>query len=336
MHFRPARIALLAAVLLPGATRAPAAEFYEGKTITLLVGSDVGGGFDAFARLLARQLGRAIPGQPAVIVENMPGAGGGIAAGYIWSKAPKDGTVIGALNPGGLLAPLFEGRGASYDTPKFQFLGSANASTRVCVARKTGRIKSYADAIRETIVVGAGAVGSASFDYGYLHRNVHNGNFKIVAGYKGSGDILLAMERGEIDATCGIDWSGLKALRAGADMFPLLKVSVHPDAELDAMNVPEASSFASNETNRAIGELVGSQQMFGRPYAVAPGVPAERVAILRAAFDGLMSNKQFAAEAALAGLAIDAANAASVEASVSAMYAAPAAIIEGARQAIRP
>ena len=333
------RAALIAALSL-AVTRAPAAEFYEGKTITIVVGSDVGGGFDAFARMLARHLGRAIPGQPAVVVENMPGAGGAIAAGHVYSKAAKDGTVIGALNPGGLLTPLFEGRTGYFDTTKFRYLGSANASARLCISQKTSRVKTYAAATKEKVIVGAGAVGSAAFDYAYLHKAVHNGNFTIVAGYKGMAEILLAMERGEVEAVCGLDWSSLKAqrpnLQRDGTFNLLLKVAVQPDAELDALNIPDAASFASNERNRAIGDLVASQQIFGRPYVLTPGVPAERVEILRTAFDAVMRNSQFVSEASAAGLTIDPANGASVEKAIQTMYAAPASIIEGARNAIRP
>ena len=335
MPFSSTRKYLLASVAL-----APAAEFYAGKTINIVVGSDVGGGFDAFARMLARHLGRAIHGQPTVVVTNMPGAGSGIAAGYVYAIAPKDGTVIGAFTPGGLLTPLFEGRATAYDTTKFRFLGSANASARLCVSQGASRIKTYAAATKETIVVGAGAVGSASFDYAYLHKNVHNGAFNIVAGYKGMADILLSMERGEVEAVCGFDWSSLKAQRPnlkndGSFNF-LLKVSVQPDAEVDALNIPDASSFASNESDRAIGDLVASQQIFGRPYVVAPGVPTERLEALRVAFDAVMKNRQFIAEASAGGLAIDPASGASVEKAVQMMYAAPTAIVDGARRAIRP
>lgn len=332
---------LLATLLLSATASQPhAADFYAGKTLNIIVGSDVGGGFDAFARMLARHFGSAIPGNPNIVVTNMPGAGSGVAAGFVYSVAPKDGTIIGAFTPGGLLTPLFERRSSGYDTTKFRFLGSANASARLCVSHGPAKIKTYAAATRDKIIVGAGAVGSASFDYAWLHKSVHNGAFNIVAGYKGMADILLAMERGEVEAVCGFDWSSLKAqrpnLKTDGSFNFLLKVSVKPDDELDAMNIPDASSFASNETDRAIGDLVGSQQIFGRPYVVAPGVPQERVEILRSAFDAVMKSPQFIAESATAGLSIDPASGPSVEKAIQSMYAAPAQIIDGARRAIRP
>ena len=322
------------------ATPAHAADFYEGKTISIVVGSDVGGGFDAIARMLSRHLGRAIPGRPNIIVENMPGAGSAIAAGYVYAKAPKDGTVIGAFVPSGLLTPLFERRAAAYDTTKFRFLGTAAASARLCFSFRGSRIATWADAMQQKVIIGAGAVASASYDYAYLHKHVHSGNFDVVAGYKGTAEILLAMERGEVEATCGLDRSSLKAQRpeqmrdGGINL--LLKVSVKPDAELDALNIPEAVSFARTGRERAISDLIASQQLFGRPYVVAPGVPAERLDILKTAFDNVMANPQFNTEAAAIGLAIDAANGESVEAAIKKMYSAPAEIIDAARAAIRP
>ena len=285
--------------------------FYEGKTVSLIVGSDVGGGFDAFARLLSRHLGRAIPGRPGIVVENMPGAGSAIAASYVYAKAAKDGTVIGALNPGGLLTPLFEKRAVGYDTTKFRFLGSANASARMCVSLRRSKIRSWADAMREKVITGAAAVATASWDYAHLHKNAHQGNFEIVSGYKGTNEIMLAMERSEVEATCGVDASSLRSQRpdlTGENGFNLLlRVSVKPEPDLEALGVPEASSFARDATARAIGELVGAQQIFGRPYLVAPDVPDERVAILRAAFETAMRDPQLRAEAQAAGLAIDSA-----------------------------
>ena len=335
---RTARGALAAAAAVAFANPALSADFYQGKTITIVVGSDVGGGFDAFARLLARHLGAAIPGHPAVVVENRPGAGSGAAAAYVYAAAPKDGTVVGALVPGGLLAPLFEGRGAAYDTRRFRFLGSANASSRLCLSLKASGVATFADALARRIVAGAGAVGSASFDYAYLHRNLYHANFNVVAGYKGMADILLAMDRGEAEVVCGFDWSSLRAQRAdpGARFNFLTTVSVKPEPSLEALGVPEARTFADNDRDRAIGDLVAAQQVFGRPYVMAPDTPPERLALLRAAFDAALKSAALAAEAAASGMEIDSANGDAVEAAVRGMYAAPADVIEGARKAIRP
>jgi tripartite-type tricarboxylate transporter receptor subunit TctC len=319
---------------------AAASDFYAGKTITIVVGSDVGGGFDTYARLFSRHLGRFIPGNPSLIVRNMPGAGSAKAAGYVYSVAPQDGTVIGALNPGGLLAPLFEGKDLGYETPKFQFLASADASARLCVTLKDAKVKSFADAQKRKLVVGAAGAGSSSYDYAFLHKNVHNAMFEVVAGYKGMAEILLAMERDEVEAVCGFDWSSLKAQRANlvrdGGFNYLLKVAVQAEPDLDSLGIPDAGQFATNEIERAIGDLVGAQQLFGRPYAVAPGVASERVEILRQAFADTMKDPQFLAEAEKSQLSITPASGAEAQKTVERMHAAPKEVIEGAKNAVRP
>ncbi|MDB5510507.1 MAG: efflux transporter protein [Hyphomicrobiales bacterium] len=322
------------------AAPARAADFYEGKTVTMIVGSDVGGGFDIFARLFARHLGRFIPGSPAIVVQNMPGAGSAKAAGYIYSAAPKDGTVIGALNPGGLIAPLFEGRNMGYEAARFQYLASADTTARVCFTMKGTKVRSFAEAQREPLVVGAGAVGSSSFDYAYLHKNLNGGQFKIVAGYKGMADILLALERGEVEAVCGYDWSGLKAakpqqVRDGSFNL-LLQLPVQPVKELDDRGVVKAASFAANADDLAALELVAAQQLFGRPYLVAPEVPAERVAILRKAFDDTMQDAEFLSEVERLRLSVSPAGGGEVQKLMVQMYAAPKHIVQRAKEAIRP
>ncbi|MBX9740831.1 MAG: hypothetical protein K2X62_12185 [Beijerinckiaceae bacterium] len=330
----------LVSIALAASTPVKAADFYEGKTINMIVGSDVGGGFDIFARLFSRHLGRFIPGSPSIVVQNMPGAGSAKAAGYVYSAAAKDGTVIGALNPGGLLAPLFEGRQMGYEAPKLQYLASADTTARVCFTMKNAKVKSFADAQKEELVVGAGAVGSSSFDYAYMHKNLNGARFKIVAGYKGMADILLALERGEVEAVCGYDWSGLKAakpnvIRDGGFNF-LLQVPVQPVAELDAMGVAKAEAFAANADDKAALDLVAGQQFVGRPYAVAPDVPADRVAILRKAFADTMKDADFLAEVERLKLNVTPADGEDVQKIMAKMYSAPKHIVQRAKDAIRP
>lgn len=332
---------LLFAALTIGTERAAAAtDFYEGKTITIIVGSDVGGGFDTFARLMSRHLGRYIAGSPSIVVQNMPGAGSAKAAGFVYSAAAKDGTVIGALNPGGLLTPLFSGRSFGFDAAKMQYLVSADTTARVCFSMKDSRVKSFADAQNMSITVGAGAVGSSSYDYAYLHKNLNKAQFKIVGGYKGMSDILLAMERGEVEAVCGYDWSGLKSLKAdmvrnGAFNF-LLQVSVQPVPELDGMKISHAADFTSSDEDRAALELVAGQQFFGRPYAVAPEVPKDRVDILQKAFMTTLKSPEFLADLDRMQLSVTPASGLEVQKVIEKMYSASPKLVERANQAIRP
>jgi tripartite-type tricarboxylate transporter receptor subunit TctC len=331
-------LALVASLGAPAAANAQ--NFYEGKTVRMIVGSDAGGGFDTFARLFARHLDRFVPGAPTFVVQNMPGAGSGNAAAYVANAAPKDGTVIAALNPGGLIAPLFAGRGAKFDAAKLQYLASADTTARVCFTMKNGPIKTAKDAQTNEVIIGAGAVGSSSFDYAYMHQRLNNMRFKIVAGYKGMADILLALERGEVQGICGYDWTGLKAVRPqmvseGAFNY-LLQVAVEPVPELDALGVPNAEDLTANAQDKAALELLAGQQLFGRPYAVAPEVTADKVALLRKAFADVMKDKALLDEVEKLKLTISYAPGEQVQALIQKMYAAPASVVERARDAIRP
>lgn len=337
-------IALAAAWAATGAAAAQSPQkspdFYEGKTIRMIVGSDTGGGFDTFARLFSRHLDRFIPGAPALVVQNMPGAGSGNAAAYVANVGAKDGTIVAALNPGGLIAPLFAGRGAKFDAAKLQYLASADTTARVCFTMKNGPIKTLEDARTREVIVGAAGVGSSSFDYAYMHQRLNNMKFRIVAGYKGMADILLALERGEVHGICGYDWTGLQAVRPqlvkdGAFSY-LLQVAVEPVAELDAMGVPNATSLTANDEDKAALELLAGQQMFGRPYAVAPDVPADKVETLRKAFADVIKDKVFLDEADRLRLTVSYAPGGEVQALIQKMYASPPAVVERAKAAIRP
>ncbi|MFN3889225.1 MAG: Bug family tripartite tricarboxylate transporter substrate binding protein [Beijerinckiaceae bacterium] len=339
MRTKSLTIAALAAALAAPYSAA-AQNFYEGKTIRMIVGSDAGGGFDTFARLFSRHLDRFIPGAPLFVVQNMPGAGSGNAAAYVANAAPKDGTVIAALNPGGLIAPLFAGRGAKFDASKLQYLASADTTARVCFTMKNGPIRTAKEAQANEVIIGAGAVGSSSFDYAYMHQRLNGMKFKIVAGYKGMADILLSLERGEVQGICGYDWSGLNAVRPqqvkdGAFNY-LLQVAVESVPELDAMGVPNAASLTSNAEDKAALELLAGQQLFGRPYAVAPEVSADKVAILRKAFADVMKDKKFLEEVEKLKLSVSYAPGEQVQALIQKMYASPASVVERAKEAIRP
>jgi tripartite-type tricarboxylate transporter receptor subunit TctC len=270
----------------------------------------------------------------------MPGAGSGNAAAYVAHAAAKDGTVIAALNPGGLIAPLFAGRGAKFDAAKLQYLASADTTARVCFTMKNSPIKTAKDAQANEVIIGAGAVGSSSFDYAYMHQRLNNMKFKIVAGYKGMADILLALERGEVQGICGYDWTGLKAVRpqmvADGAFNYLLQVPVEPVPDLDDLKIPKAADLTSSAEDKAALELLAGQQLFGRPYAVAPEVPADKVALLRKAFKDVMKDKTFLDEVEKLKLTVSYAPGDQVQALIQKMYTSPPSVIERAKDAIRP
>jgi tripartite-type tricarboxylate transporter receptor subunit TctC len=320
---------------------AAAADFYAGKTIELEVGADVGGGYDIYARTLARHMGQHIPGNPTIVVKNMPGAGSGRTALFISNVAPKDGATLGALMPGAIIGPLLDDKPETqFDPTKVIYIGSADAGTRICGTYQSSKIKSFEDARRQKTILGATAAGGATRDYGYLLNHTAGTKFDVVAGYKGTADITLAMERGEVDGVCGWDWSSAKSQKSDwlrdHKLNILVQVGLDPNPELTKLGVPELWKYMNNDDDRRVAELVVSQQIFQRSYIAPPGTPAEQINILRAAFDATMTDPQFLTDADTVRIAITPLSGAKVQDIVQKLYATPKAIIERARQVIKP
>src|SRR4051794_11532258 len=207
------RAGLIAAVLLAPAA-ASAAEAFAGKNIDLLIGAPPGGGYDIYARTLARHVGRHIPGQPTLVAKNMPGAGSARAAGFISSIAPKDGTAIAAIMPGAVMGPLLDEKAEGlFDPTKVLYLGTANSGTRVCVARQGSKIKTFDDARAQKAAFGGVSTNDSTREYGFMLKKTAGALYDVVSGYSGTAEIALAMERGEIDGACGWDWASLKSQR---------------------------------------------------------------------------------------------------------------------------
>jgi tripartite-type tricarboxylate transporter receptor subunit TctC len=317
-----------------------AADYYAGKSIEFTVGADVGGGFDTYARALARHLPRHIPGAPTIVVKNMPGAGSGKAATYMASAAPKDGTAIAALMPGAVIGPLLEDREKpQYDPTKLVYLATADSVTRVCTSYGSSKIKTFEDAQKQKGVMGASAAGGSSRDYVNLVRKAAGAQFDLVSGYKGSAEMALAIERGEVDGMCGWDWPSLKAQKPDwlrdNKVNILAQFGLQPDPELTHRGVPQIWQFITKEEDKPAVALVLSQQVFGRPYVAPPGTPPETVKILRDAFAATMADKEFLAEAEKAKLDVNALDGAAVQDVVSRIYASPPAVVARAKELIK-
>jgi tripartite-type tricarboxylate transporter receptor subunit TctC len=331
---------LLVLTLCGASSVARAQEYYSGKTITLVVGSAAGGGYDIYARTISRHLPRHLPGGPAIIVQNMPGASSIRAAAYLYNIAAKDGTVIGGIAPGAIVGPLLEGKADGlYDPVKFHYLATANNSTRVCAVHAGSKTASFAQALQQETIIGSTAEGGSTRDYAYLHKNTSGAKFRIVGGYKGTPDVLLAMERGELDGICGLDWSSLRAQKAddirSGQLRILVQGGLEPNDELTRMGVPMVWEFMNTPEDRQVAELVIAQQLFGRPYVAPPGVAANIVGILRASFEATLQDPGFAADAAKTRIDIAPAGGERVQQGVERIYAAPRAIVQRARDAIR-
>ena len=315
------------------------ANFYKGKSITLVVGSTPGGGYDTYARLIQRHMTKHMPGNPAIIVTNMPGAGSNIAANYVYNVGPKDGTMIAALYGGTPLEPLIGPTPVQHDPSKSQYIGSANNDVYVCVARKDANVKSFDELFQKELLVGAGNSSSTS-DFPSVLNAVLGTKFKLVLGYPGSREIALAVDKQEVWGACGFAWPSVAVTNSGwfgspdSSMKILAQTHVRGHADLNKQGIPNAMSFAKTDEQRTMLELFFSQQVFGRPYVVAPEVPKERVEALRKAFMATLADPELLADAKKANLEVDPVSGEEVAQLVAKVYAAPKDIVARIKKAL--
>jgi tripartite-type tricarboxylate transporter receptor subunit TctC len=328
---------------LSAALSAPAiaADVYAGKTIDLIVGNSPGGGFDIYARTIARHLGRHIPGNPAIIVKNMPGAGGARAGHYVSTVAPKDGFTIGAVMPGTIMGPLLDDKpDTSFDPAKVAYLGTANAGTYVCVTLDHSSTRSLEQALTQKAIMGGIAPGNSTNDIANLVKKMTGAQLDVVSGYQGTLDVALAAERREVDGVCGWNWSSLKSQKPGwirdRKLNFLAQIGLQPNPELARLGAPEIWPYVRSDDDRPVVEVVISQQAFERPYFTAPRTDAELVAVLRTAFEATMHDAQFVADAERAGIDVSPLPGAQVQDLVQKLYGTPKAVLDRAKWAIRP
>jgi tripartite-type tricarboxylate transporter receptor subunit TctC len=277
----------------------PAETFYAGKRVKMIAGAPVGGGYDLYSRLLARYIGKHIPGQPPVFVVNMPGAASVNAANYLANVAPQDGTELLMVVQTIPMAQLTRGVGARFDLARFQWLGSMSDDANVFIAWHAAGVRSVKDVQEREFVVGATNHTSIGGMYPAIMNKFMGTKFKIVLGYKSGESIDLAMERREIDGRAGASWSSLKAVRGHRlrdkeiDVFLQIGLRKEPDLA----DVPLLIDLARNDTERQVLQFYSSLTTVARAVAVGPGVPAERVAVLRRAFDAALHDPELIAQA---------------------------------------
>jgi tripartite-type tricarboxylate transporter receptor subunit TctC len=320
--------ALAVGVLASGAIAQTqdATSFFGGKTVTIIAGSGSGGGVDLYARLIGRHLQKYIPGNPSVVVQNMPGAGSLAAAHHLYSVAPKDGTVMAVVPAPALFDPLMAGEDLSkYDPRKFNYVANANADTLVCVVRKDAPVQSYKDLFEKELVVGGTGPGSALWYYPTMERYVLGVKLKVIAGYKGSNELSLALQRNEIQGVCGIFWSSARQQYPGL-MTPGgdFKVIVQHDARslpvLKAAGVPLSIDFARTAEQKQALEAFLLQGSISRPFILPPDVAPERVAMMRKALADTLKDPDLLAEAKKSGLDLMSETGPQVEAQVKKIY----------------
>jgi tripartite-type tricarboxylate transporter receptor subunit TctC len=325
---------LVASVIAQPARAAGVEDFYKGKTVSLVIGYSVGGGYDAYGRLVARHLGKYIPGQPNVVPQNMTGAGSLKAANYIYSVAPKDGLAIGTFSRSQGIAPLL-GK-AEFDSTKFSWIGSVTDEVSLCVTRHDSTVKTFNDFLATPSTFGGEGAGSDPNIFALLYRNVFGAKIKLVTGYPGTNEIQLATERGEVDGLCGLSWSTLKG------RYPhwlkerkaniLVQAGIKTEAELP--HVPAATALAKEPEQHQILNLILIGQAMARPFAAPPGIPADRKAALIAAFDRTVKDADFLAEAQRLNIDVNPVAAARLDALLAEAYATPKEVIAKAAKAL--
>jgi tripartite-type tricarboxylate transporter receptor subunit TctC len=304
------------------------ASFYKGKTIDLYIGYSAGGGYDVYARALARHMGRFIPGNPTIVPKNMPGAGSLVLANRLYNVAPKDGSAFGMIGRGTAFDPLLGSTKAQFDAAKFNWIGSMNDEVSVCVAWHTSGIAKLQDVTQKELTVGGTGPAADTDQFPkVLNATIHT-KFKIIPGYPGGNDIDLAMERGEVMGRCGWSWSSVVATHKrwidDKKINILVQLSLAKHADLP--NVPLVMDFAKTDEERQIFKLVFARQPMGRPFLAPPGVPADRTATLRKAFMDAMKDPGFLAEAEKMQLEIDPVSGDAVQAIVRDVYQTPKSI----------
>jgi tripartite-type tricarboxylate transporter receptor subunit TctC len=299
--------------------------FYAGRTINIYIGYSIGGAYDVYARQIARTLGKHIPGNPTVVPQNMEGAGSLRAANYIYSRAPKDGTAIATFGRGIAFYPLMGLNGATFDAVKLNWLGSANNETSLCVAWAATGITSIDDLKTREMTAGGTGPSDDTVQFVKVINAALGTKMRTVTGYPGGGDILLAMERGEVQGRCGWSYSSLLSTRkswiADHKINILLQLGLRKHPELP--DVPLAVDLPMAPDKLAILRLVFARQVMGRPFVAPPGVPPERLAALRDAFMTTMKDPEFLAEAEQAQLEIDPVDGAEVQKLVTDIYKTP-------------
>ena len=313
------------------------ADFYKGKQITIVVGFTPGGSSSLYAQTLARHMGQFLPGNPNFIVQHMPGAGGLIAANHIYNTAPRDGAVFGTTGRTVAIEPLLGNKNAKYDAQKFNWLGTANVEYTTCIAWHTAPVKTLQDAFNQELIVGGSGADATEVVFPKAANKLAGTKFKVVLGYHGSSEIILAMERGETQGFCGIGWTFLK-LRKG-DWLRDKKINIlfqialqkHPDLP----DVPAIIDHAKTPDDRKVFEFLFAPQEMGRPFFAPPDVPAERVKALREAFARTLKDAQFLADAEKMGIEVQHVGGEEIDKLLLRVYASPKDVIDRARAIIQ-
>jgi tripartite-type tricarboxylate transporter receptor subunit TctC len=328
-------VSALALVVLAGLAYAAGVEdFYKGRNVTLVIGYSVGGGYDAYARLLGRYFGKHIPGSPAIVPEQMTGAGSLRSANFIYSVAAKDGSVFGTFSRSMGISPLVDK--AEFDSRKFTWLGSVTDDNTTCVTWNTSPIKNWDDFLTKPSKFGGEGAGADPDIWTLLYKNVFGAKARLVSGYPGTNDTVLAMERGEIDGLCGISWSTIKSRHpewlTSHSVNIIVQAALKKEPEIST--VPLATDLAKTPEQLQIIKLLLVSQAMARPFAAPPDIPADRRVALIAAFDATMKDADFLAEAQKLSFDVRPVSATAIDVMLAEVYQTPKDVIARATKAI--
>ncbi len=339
MRGRTALWTLAFAVMVFGPLMRPAgaqsvADFYRGRNVILVIGFSASGGYDLYARLLARHLGKHIPGQPSIVPQNREGAVSERATLYLYNAAAKDGSVIGTFSRSMAVAPLLVG--APFDATKLSWLGSISSDVSVCMMWHTSPIKTFNDMLVQPFTVGGLSKDADPDIFAMVLRNMFGAKLKLVSGYPGTNDGTLAMERGEVNGMCGISWSTAKARHAdwmkGGKVH--LPVQFGLRKEADIADVPAVTDLAKGEEQARMLRLILAGQAMARPYAAPPGIPDDRRQALIGAFNATMKDPEFLADAEKLKADVSPVSAGEIERLLADVYATPKDIVAKAARAM--
>ena len=300
-----AAAAMMFALMASAHAQSPA-ELYKGRNVELYVGYSVGGGYDLYARLLARHMGKHIPGNPTVVTKNMEGAGSLRLANWLYRVAPRDGTVFGMIGRGTAFDPLLGNKSAQFEATRYTWIGSANNEVSICVAWHTAGMTKFSDLLEKELVVGGTSASADTDQFPKIANGVLGTKFRIVTGYPGGNEIGLAMERGEVQGRCGWSWSSVKSThqqwfdQKKFHILVQLALAKHPELP----DVPLIVDLAKTDEERQILKLIFARQVMGRPFLAPPDLPRDRTEALRKAFMDTMHDQEFLADADRAQLEI--------------------------------
>jgi tripartite-type tricarboxylate transporter receptor subunit TctC len=313
-------------------------DFYTGKSITIIVGADSGGGYDAQGRLMSRHIGRFLPGNPAVIVQNLPGAGSLTAANQIYNVSPKDGTTMGLLQRGVFSAKFTNPQGVRFDLSKFNWVGNLSSETAVVIVWSATPFLKIEDVMQQEMLVGGTGPHIDTETTPRMLNALLGTKFKIISGYKGTTEAVLAMERGEVQGMGDWSWSNVKTRKPDFLRDKKIRVLLQVATEKmpDLQDVPLAMDYVKNPADREVMELFLAQKSAARPVVAPPGIPADRMAAIRAGFDKMIEDAEFLKDAQSAKLEIDPAPAASIEKVIKIFAATSEATGKRLKDAIDP